>query len=91
MPVEITEFLKIAGTGGMIFVIFYIYHKSSTEQMNKIITQTFDLLKIMIEQNNLQIGYLQKIDTKITNNLWCPYMRKRNDKNGEKTNEPDNF
>lgn len=76
MPVEIVEFLKIAGSGGLVFVVFYLYHKSSTEQMNKVIAQTFELLKTMIEQNNLALGYLQKIDTEVTNNLWCPMLKK---------------
>ncbi len=76
MPDGIIEFLKLAGSSGVTFLIFYLYHQSTTKQMNEIIGQTFKLLSTMIEQNTLQMSYLQKIDTEITNNLWCPYMRK---------------
>ncbi len=77
MPEGIFEFLKVAGSGGIVFVIFYLYHQSSTKQMNEIIGQTFDLLKKMIEQNTLQLTYLQKIDTEIGANMWCPYAREK--------------
>lgn len=73
----IVEFLKIAGPGGLVFVVFYIYHQSATKQMNEIIDKTFKLLSTMIEQNTLQLSYLQKIDTEVSNNLWCPLMRKQ--------------
>lgn len=77
MPEGIIEFLKVAGTGGIVFIIFYLYHQSTTKQMNEIITKTFDLLKEMIEQNTLQLNYLQKIDTKVSSNLWCPLIREK--------------
>ena len=76
----IIEFLKIAGSGGLVFIVFYLYHQSTTKQMNEIINKTFALLSTMIEQNTLQLSYLQKIDTEVTNNLWCPYMRKNQEK-----------
>lgn len=76
MPDGIIEFLKLAGSSGVTFLIFYLYHQSTTKQMSEIIDQTFKLLSTMIEQNTLQLSYLQKIDTEVTNNLWCPYMRK---------------
>lgn len=77
MPIDVVEFVKMAGVGGLMFLIFYLYHKSSSEQMNKIITQTFDMLKLMIEQNTMQLGLLQKIDTEIKSNVWCPYVREK--------------
>ena len=85
MPESVTEILKVAGCGGLLFWVFYIYHKSTTEQFNKIIGQTFDLLKTMIEQNTAQLAYLQKIDTNITHNIWCPMVRKK--ASGEFNNE----
>ena len=84
MPEGLSEFIKVAGGGGLLFLVFYIYHKSTTEQFNKIIGQTFDLLKTMIEQNTAQLAYLQKIDTNITHNIWCPMVRK---KSGGENNE----
>ena len=83
MPTEFLEFLKIIGSGGVAFLCFYIYHKSSTAQLNKIIDNQseqqrdmFEKLKSMIEQNNLQISYLQEIKTLVSANVWCPYVRK---------------
>ncbi len=70
------EILKVAGPGGLVFVVFYLYHQSSTKQMNDIIDRTFKLLSTMIEQNTLQLTYLQKIDTEVSNNLWCPLVKK---------------
>ncbi len=77
MPDWIVEFLKVTGTAGIVFLIFYIYHQSATKQMNEIIAKTFELLKTMIEQNTMQLGYLQKIDTEVSNNLWCPYVKEK--------------
>lgn len=82
MPEGIVEFLKVAGSSGLVFIVFYLYHKSSTEQLNAVIDKTFQLLSTMIEQNTLQLSYLQKIDTKISNNIWCPLIRKNT--HGEK-------
>ena len=76
MPEGMTEILKVAGSSGLVFIVFYIYHKSSTEQLNAVIDKTFKLLSTMIEQNALQLSYLQKIDTKVSNNIWCPFVRK---------------
>ncbi len=87
MPDGILEFLKVAGTGGIVFVIFYLYHQSTTKQMNEIISQTFELLKKMIDNDNLQLSYLQKIDIKTSSNLWCPLVRKEAGLKGEKQND----
>lgn len=75
MDTTLIEMLKTAGTGGLIFVVFYIYHESSTKQLNTIIDKTYSLLGTMLDQNSLQLSYLQRIDTKVTNNLWCPMVR----------------
>lgn len=84
MPEGILEFLKIAGSGGLVFIIFYLYHQSTTKQMNEIIDKTFNLLSTMIEQNTLQLSYLQKIDTEVTNNIWCPMVRQNVKSEGNK-------
>ena len=82
MPENLIEILKYAGGGGLLFLCFYMYHKSTSDQFNSIIQQTFELLKTMIEQNTAQLAYLQKIDTNVTHNLWCPVIRKKaGDKN----------
>lgn len=83
MPTEILEYFKILGADVIAFTCFYIYHKSSTTQFSTIIEnqakqsqQMFKILEQMIEQNNLQLGYLQEIKTLVTANLWCPYVKK---------------
>lgn len=82
MPTEIIEVFKILGAGGVAFACFYLFHKSTTTQFNQIIEnqaeqtkQMFSILTQMIEQNNLQLGYLQEIKTLVSANLWCPYIR----------------
>ncbi|MCD8025320.1 MAG: hypothetical protein LUE64_07280 [Candidatus Gastranaerophilales bacterium] len=77
MPEGLVEFLKVAGSGGLVFIVFYLYHRSTTEQFTMIINDTFELLKKMIEQNTLQLSYLQKIDTEVSSNLWCPLIREK--------------
>lgn len=83
MPTELIEVFKVLGAGGVAFACFYLIHKSSSNQLNEIIKnqaeQSKDMFKVltqMIEQNNLQLGYLQEIKTLVSANLWCPYVRK---------------
>ncbi|MBQ8475611.1 hypothetical protein IJ531_00960 [bacterium] len=75
MPQEMIEFVKIAGCGGLLFLVFYLYHKTSSAQMMKIIDNNFKILEQLIAQGTLQTSYLQEIKTAIFNNLWCPYVR----------------
>lgn len=37
--------------------------------------ENFELLKDMISTNIIQNGLLEKIDSKITSNQWCPYVK----------------
>ena len=75
MSEELLKILGGAGASTMLFVIFYFFLKAVTAQQSEIIKQTFTILAQLIEQGNLQIGYLQKIDTNVRNNIWCPYVR----------------
>lgn len=57
--------------------------KATFEQLNKIIDNqsereknNFSLLKQMIDTNLLQNAHLEKIESLIKNNTWCPYARK---------------
>ncbi len=82
MPSELIDFLVQLGIGGIAFACFYLIHKSSTTQIDSIIQnqkeqqkEMFDILKQMIEQNNLQLAYLQEIKTLVNANLWCPYVK----------------
>ena len=87
MPEWFIEILKFAGIGAFMFFTFYIYHKSSAEMFKSISTANaemlkdnndnmFKLLDKVIEQNILQLTYSQKFDTKVSNNLWCPMVKK---------------
>ncbi len=76
MPEWFIEILKFSGLGAFMFFTFYIYHKSSAEMFKVINENMFKLLDKVIEQNILQLTYLQKIDTKVSNNLWCPMVKK---------------
>ena len=82
MPNEFVELLKIIGSGGVAFICFYIYHKSATAQFDRVLANQaeqsknmFAILEKMIDQNNLQLGYLQEIKAQVGANLWCPYVR----------------
>ena len=72
MPEWFIEILKFAGIGAFMFFTFYIYHKSSAEMFKSISTANaemlkgnndnmFKLLDKVIEQNILQLTYLQKL------------------------------
>lgn len=57
--------------------------KATFAQLNKIIDNqsdreknNFNLLKQMIDTNLLQNAHLEKIESMIKNNTWCPYARK---------------
>lgn len=78
----LTEYLAAFGTGGLIFIMWYFYHKSSTTQFDKILEsqaqraqENFKLLQDMISSNLLQNEKLERIETKIDNNRWCPYVK----------------
>lgn len=67
----------------IIFVIWFLYHKSTTEQLSKIIDlqltrekENFSLLKDMIASNLLQNEKLEQVKALIINNRWCPVYRK---------------
>lgn len=84
MNAELINYLVQLGIGGVAFACFYLIHKSSTNQLDTIINnqkeqqdKMFDILKQMIEQNNLQLAYLQEIKTLASTNIWCPIVRKQ--------------
>ena len=82
MSEEFINFLVQLGVSGIAFACFFLIHKSSTTQIDLIIQnqkeqqkEMFEILKQMIEQNNLQLAYLQEIKTLVNANLWCPYVK----------------
>lgn len=95
MDAAILNILKGSSTL-IVFVIWFLYHKSSTDQLNKIIDlqlnrekENFNLLKDMIASNLLQNEKLEQIKSLITTNQWCPLYRKYL-KEGVFEHEPDN-
>ena len=65
--------------------------KETREHFNRILDsqqeQTrsmFKILEQMIDQNNLQLAYLQEIKTFASANLWCPIARERTGLNAER-------
>lgn len=79
----------------ILFVIWFLYHKSTTEQLSKIIDlqltrekENFSLLKDMIASNLLQNEKLEQVKSLIINNRWCPVYR-RYLKEGAIFDEPD--
>jgi|GEM_PF-6943444 len=83
MPADFLEVCKIFGAGGAAFLCFYLYHRSTAKQFDSILEEQskqsanmFQILKSMIEQNNLQLAYLQEIKTLVSANLWCPYVKR---------------
>ncbi len=84
MPEWFIDIFKIGGVSALMFFVFFLYHKSSSRQLETIITNTFQILSKMIEQNSLQLTYLQDIKTLVSNNLWCPMVKKiTNEKEGK--------
>ena len=75
MPDWFKEFSSSYGAPALIFYCFYLVQKANTGHLTKVIGEVFGILKSLIEQQALQISYLQQIDTKVSNNLWCPIAR----------------
>lgn len=77
-----SPFLKEFGTTALMFICFYLILKiteknleSLINQQKDFITETFGMLKSMIEVNLLNTSLLQEIKDKINTNQWCPYAR----------------
>lgn len=78
----ITTMTKEGVIGAIVFAIWWLYHKAVTEQFKEILAQMkereirhYELLKDSIETNKLIISTLQKINSSIDNNNWCPIAK----------------
>lgn len=69
------DILKILGTSGVVFVMWYLYHKETVKQLNTVIANHFKLITDLVDTLNLHNGLLQKMIEKIDTNQWCPYVR----------------
>lgn len=90
-------FLQQFGVAALLFFVFYLYHKAVTKQQDKVMEmqserekENFSLLKDMISTNIIQNGLLEKIDSKITNNQFCPYVREFLNQGDKKNDAPNN-
>lgn len=77
------EVIKNVGFPGVIFCIWYIYHKSQVKTFEKLIEEqskreerNFKLLKEMIEINECHSSLLSRIAEKLESNQWCPIIKK---------------
>jgi hypothetical protein len=70
------EILKNTGFPALIFIIWYIYHRSQVKMFEAIISNNFSLLKDMIETTSYNTSLLTQITELIKSNQFCPYMRK---------------
>lgn len=91
------EVMKLYGPSALFFAVWYLDRKATNEQWSKIIDQmvksqaeNFELLKDMIQTNILQTALLQRIESLIVNNQWCPYIKRFLEK-GEVNGKSDNY
>ena len=83
------ELVKPYGSPALVFGCWFLYHKSTTEQFNKMLTENFKLLERMIETNILNTALITEIKSLIINNQWCPYAKdfmKKGELNGKSNN-----
>lgn len=81
--VSAVELVKLAGFPGVIFLIWYLYHRSQAKTLTTIIDQqaereknNFELLREMLETNNYHAAVLTRLEQQINNNQFCPIVRK---------------
>jgi len=70
------ELVKYVGFPALIFIIWFVYHKSQTKTFENIIDQNFKLLGGLLESVQYQSAMLTKIAEQIQANQFCPLMRK---------------
>ena len=85
----IIELIENVGFPGLIFLIWYLYHKSQVKTFEKIIEEqskreerNHGLLREMLETNQYHTSLLAKITEKLDSNQWCPLV-KRSSKGNE--------
>jgi len=77
---DVSNFLPIVeniGFPGLIFIIWYIYHKSQVKTFESLMTNNFTILKDLLETNQYHAALLSRIESKIDSNMWCPILRKK--------------
>ena len=78
------------GATALMFIVFYLvlqFNKSSIEslikQQSDFVAKMFELYNKLLDTTVFNSSMLQKIDDKIRNGQWCPYLRtkQKGDKN----------
>jgi ATP/maltotriose-dependent transcriptional regulator MalT len=76
------ELIKYVGFPALIFIIWYLTHKSSMGIFNQILEafkedtkRTYESLKDMLQANQLTLSALVRIEQKIDHNTFCPLVR----------------
>lgn len=73
---DLAPFVENTGFSVIIFAIWYIYHQAQVKAFEKIIQNNFEILKDLLETNQYHAALLSRIESKIDNNLWCPFLKK---------------
>jgi len=81
------DLIKQLGISGLIFLIWYLYHRSQAQQWQQIFTaqqereeRNFELLKDMLETVQYHTGMLARVETKIDTNQFCPITKKESNR-----------
>lgn len=81
------EILKQAGVAGIVFVIWYAYHKSQVKLFSGIIEaqqererHNFEMLQKFIDTLEYHGACLARLETKMDQNQFCPVARKESGK-----------
>ena len=76
------DLIKYVGFPGLLYLIWFFYHKSTMKIFESMIQNQFQTLKDLIETNQCTVAALARLEQKIDTNTFCPILR---DKKKERT------
>lgn len=81
------DLIKQLGISALIFLIWYLYHRSQVQQWKQLMDaqqqreeRNFELLKDMLETVQYHTGMLARVETKIDTNQFCPLTKKESNR-----------
>jgi hypothetical protein len=81
------DLIKQLGISALIFLIWYLYHRSQVQQWQRLMDaqqqreeRNFELLKDMLETVQYHTGMLARVETKIDTNQFCPLTKKESNR-----------
>lgn len=87
-----SNFIQELGATALMFIVFYLvlqFNKTSIEslikQQSDFISKMFELYNKLLDTTVFNSSILQRIDDKIKNGHWCPYLKQKQGK--EKDND----